>query len=264
VRQVPAAHGGAVDEVVGGEAQVPALRACGASAWALDLRTGARLAHRADVPRPLLCLHAGLVAARLLRTGGPAVLRRHLRFSPDDLVDGSPVCCWHLSDGMSVEQLCDAALRRADATAANLLLGLVGGPRGFTRSCRELGDRTTRLDRWAPESSGGQPWEPRDVTTATALARGYGRVLVGTALPAPARAQLRSWLATAPLPGGWCFTHAAGTGWYGSAAVVGLAQRGARTVLVSVLTRSGQPSTRGSARTARAAAAGVLRLLEGG
>lgn len=55
--------------------------------------------------------------------------------SPADLVDYSPVSEKHLADGMTVGELCAAAITMSDNSAANLLLATVGGPAGLTAFC---------------------------------------------------------------------------------------------------------------------------------
>ncbi|WP_407229613.1 serine hydrolase [Escherichia coli] len=47
----------------------------------------------------------------------------------NDLVEYSPVTEKHLTDGMTVRELCSAAITMSDNTAANLLLTTIGGPR---------------------------------------------------------------------------------------------------------------------------------------
>ena len=236
------------------------LDATRAAVWAVDLRSGRRLDHDGHHQRPLLTLSAGLAAAQLLRTATP--LTRRVRYGADDVVPGSPVAGGHVREGMSVAQLCTAALGRGDDTAANLLLQLSGGPLGLTRFCRSLGDGTTRVDRWSPESASGEPWDPRDTTTARALARDYGVVLLGPALPAASRLQLRSWLPTALLAGGWSFSHVTATGWYGTAGAVGIARRGTRQVVLASLVRGADATAPGTPQAAMSPVTAVLQALD--
>jgi beta-lactamase class A len=228
----------------------------------VGLLTGRRLEHRGDRPCPVLTLSAGLALGRLLRTRGPTGLERVVRFGRDDVVRSSPVCQWHLREGLSLAGLGDAALRRADATATNLLVERVGGPAGVTAFCRDLGDLRTRLDRAAPDSCDVAPWDPRDTTTVAALAADHGALLLGPALPLGARSVLTALFPTTRLPGGWTFTGSTATGRYGTAVTVGTAQRERRRVLLSAAVRSGQPGTRGSARDLTPVVTGVLASLD--
>lgn len=45
-----------------------------------------------------------------------------------------------MATGMTVAELCAAAIQYSDNTAANLLLNLIGGPPGLTRFAREQQD----------------------------------------------------------------------------------------------------------------------------
>ena len=61
-------------------------------------------------------------------------------------MDYSPVSEKHLADGMTVGELCAAAITMSDNSAANLLLATVGGPRRIDCLLRQIGDNVTRLD----------------------------------------------------------------------------------------------------------------------
>jgi beta-lactamase class A len=79
-------------------------------------------------------------------------LGKRVRYSESDLVEYSRVTGERngLDGGVTVAQLCDAAVRFSDNTAANLLLRELGGPEAVNRFHRSLGDRT-RLDWWETE-----------------------------------------------------------------------------------------------------------------
>ncbi len=65
----------------------------------------------------LLC---GAVLSRV--DAGQEQLGRRIHYSQNDLVEYSPVTEKHLTDGMTVRELCSAAITMSDNTAANLLL----------------------------------------------------------------------------------------------------------------------------------------------
>jgi beta-lactamase class A len=64
-------------------------------------------------------------------------------------------------EGMSLAELCEAAMIVSDNTAGNLLLAALDGPAGLTRYARSLGDSITRLDRVEPDLNGAVPRDPR-------------------------------------------------------------------------------------------------------
>lgn len=242
--------------------QLPGGRDDAVSLSATDLLTGRRLEHRADRACPVLTLSAGLALGRLLVLRGPAGLVRVVPIAHRDVVRSSPVCAWHLRAGLSLAALGDAALRRGDATATNLLVHQAGGRAALTGFCRSLGDTRTRLDRSAPDCGDVAPWDPRDTTTVTALADDHAALLLGAVLPPGTRSVLAALFPSTRLPGGWTFTGSTATGRYGTAVAVGTAQRERRRVLLAAAVRGGQPGARGSARTLAPVVTGVLTTLD--
>ena len=164
---------------------------------AIDLATGRRVAHRED-ERFALCstfkfLAAAFVLARVDR--GEERLDRSVRFTEADLVSYSPVTKDRVgAPGMTLAELCDAAVTTSDNTAANLLLASFGGPSALTAYLRSLGDGVTRLDRIEPELNEAASGDPRDTTTPAAMAETTRRLVVGDGLAAPSRERLAGWL----------------------------------------------------------------------
>ncbi|MGF1454294.1 MAG: class A beta-lactamase [Alphaproteobacteria bacterium] len=164
---------------------------------AMDLASGARLAHRAD-ERFAMCssfkwVLAALVLQRVDR--GEESLERRVPFAPGDLVTYSPATEKAVeSGGMGVADLCAAAVRLSDNTAANLLLATLGGPAGFTDGVRAAGDTVTRLDRWELDLNTFVPGDPRDTSSPDAMLGLMRRFLFGAALSPASRDRLRGWM----------------------------------------------------------------------
>ncbi len=153
------------------------------------------------------------------------------RFSAKDLVTYSPVTEKHTADGMTLAELCDAAITLSDNTAGNLLLAALGGPAGITAFARTLGDTVTRLDRIETELNEARPGDPRDTTTPAAMTANLRALLLGDALSAASRAQLTAWLVAnktgdtrlrAGLPAGWRVGDKTGAGANGTNNDVGV------------------------------------------
>lgn len=112
------------------------------------------IAHRGD-ERFALCsthklLSAAFVLARVDRK--QESLTRRIVYARDYLVPYSPITEKHIGDsGLTVGEICEAAMTLSDNTAANLLLDSFGGPAELTAYMRSLGDSVTRLDRREPE-----------------------------------------------------------------------------------------------------------------
>lgn len=180
---------------------------------ALDTAGGATVGRRAD-ERFLLCSTCKVftVAAVLrLRAARPGLLDQRIHYDRTRVVTYSPVTSTHVADGMTVTQLCEAALTRSDNTAENLLLDLVGGPEGVTGTLRGLGDTVTHLDRTEPDLNRTSPGDPRDTSTPAQVAHNLDNLLLGTWLAADARAMLTGWMRANQTGGGQI--RAAAPGW---------------------------------------------------
>lgn len=214
--------------------------------YAANTRTGATVAYRAWERFPMCSTFKPLAAAAILRRRDAAYLDRLVRYTGDDLVDGSPITEDHAGTGMRVGELCAAAICYSDNTAGNLLLRQVGGPGGVTAFCRSIGDTWTRLDRYETELNTAIPGDPRDTTTPGAIGRDYARLVLGHALCPGDRQQLTRWLEAnttsthrfgAGLPRHWDLGDKTGSGSYGTANDVGIAWTGAGTpIVLAVLT----------------------------
>ncbi|MFI9595966.1 class A beta-lactamase [Nonomuraea sp. NPDC052265] len=194
--------------------------------YALDTGTGTTLAHRADERFAFCSTFKALAAAAVLHRKPLSHLDDRVTFTGADVNSFSPITQHHVADGMTVRQLCDAAIRYSDGTAGNLLMRDIGGPARLTAFLRGLGDTVSRVDHYEPELNRMGPKNPRDTTTPRAIAADYREILLGDVLPPAKRALLEEWLRgtttgtariRAGLPKGWKLAHKTGTGDYGRA-----------------------------------------------
>jgi len=194
----------------------------------LDTQSGRAVSHRGG-ERFLLCSTFKLlaVAAVLARVDrGEERLERRIVFGREALLDYAPVTRAHTgAPGMSMAELCDAAITLSDNTAANLLLDSLGGPSRVTAFVRTLGDRVTRLDRTEPSLNAGRgSGDVRDTTTPDAMLASVRRLVLGDVLTEASRARLRAWLQActtgtdrlrAGVPAGWVVADKTGSGSHG-------------------------------------------------
>ncbi|MBB1200917.1 class A beta-lactamase [Enterobacteriaceae bacterium 89] len=198
----------------------------------LDLASGRLLSsYRGDERFPTMStfkvLLCGAVLARV--DAGQEQLNRRVKYQKSDLVEYSPVTEKHLTDGMTLGELCEATITMSDNTAANLLLTSIGGPQKLTAFLRKTGDEVTQMDRWEPELNQALPGDKRDTTTPEQMAKTLRQLLTGKTLTATSQKQLIDWmeadkvagpLLRSVLPKGWFIGDKTGAGERGSRGIV--------------------------------------------
>jgi beta-lactamase class A len=198
---------------------------------ALDAQGEKIAAYRGDERFPMTSTFKFMLVAAILQQANMQAdaqanfLARHIAYPETALVPWSPVTKARLAEGLSVAELCAAALRQSDNTAANLLLQQVGGPAGLTAFARSIGDAAFRLDRWEGELNSAIPGDERDTSTPAAMAESLRKLAFGAALPASGRALLLEWMVgnttgnariRAGLPPDWRVADKTGSGPYGT------------------------------------------------
>ena len=142
---------------------------------------------------------------------------------------------------MRLGDVCAAAIDWSDNTAANLILSVIGGPEGFTRFARSLGDEATRLE---PTLNTAIPADERDTTTPLAMARDLQAVLTGGVLSDASRKQLEAWLIAdkvgdkrlrAGLPPSWGIGDKTGSGDHGATNTIGILRPPGRAPLLAAV-----------------------------
>lgn len=201
---------------------------------ALHIGSKERLSYQANERFAMCSTHKFITAAAILKQvdAGHLKLDQLVDYSQADILSYAPITSQHVKAGaMTVAALCQAALEWSDNTAANLLLGLIGGPAGWTRFARLIGDKTSRLDRTEPTLNTAIPGDVRDTTTPAAMAEDLDVVLLGHVLSVPSRQLLRTWmldnqitndLLRAGVPKGWRVADKSGSGDNGTRNDIGL------------------------------------------
>jgi beta-lactamase class A len=212
-----------------------------------DTGGGATIDRRADERFPMCSTFKLLTAAAALKRvdDGAERLDRTIAYGPNDLLEYAPIVKAHVAEGgMTVADLCAAAIDWSDNTAGNLILQSIGGPAGFTQFARSLGDELTRLDRNEPTLNESLPGDPRDTTSPRAMAINMQKVLLGDALSDASRHQLQTWLIgdkvgdkrlRAGLPPSWRIGDKTGTGDRGSTNAVAIIWPPGRAPLIATV-----------------------------
>lgn len=218
--------------------------------YALATGTNATIAHRADERFAFCSTFKALAVAAILHRHPLSYLdEKRLRFTEQDVAktrDNSVITRERVATGMTLREVCDAAIVYSDGTAGNLLLRELGGsagpidgpagPQQLTAYLRGIADPVTRSVRTEPKL--WQDWMPgdeRDTTSPRAIGADFRAVVIGDALPAQRRDFLRDLLVSADktgnsrariragVPKGWKVAEKTGTGLsYGLANDIGI------------------------------------------
>ncbi|MDQ0270389.1 class A beta-lactamase [Cytobacillus purgationiresistens] len=193
--------------------------------FAVDTGTNQSVAYRSDERFPFASTHKALAVGALLQQKSIEELNERITYNRDDLVDYSPITEKHIDTGMTLKELCDASIRYSDNTAGNLILKELGGPSGFKKSLREIGDKVINPERFEPELNDVKPGEIQDTSTPKALAASLQAFVIEDILPEEKRVILTDWLKRnttgdhlirAGVPKGWEVGDKTGSASYGT------------------------------------------------
>ncbi len=213
----------------------------------MNVTTGAVASHRGD--ERFLFNSTGkffIAAAVLARVDeGSETLDRRIVVEKGDLVGWTPITEKRLGEpGLTVAELCQAAVAWSDNAAANALIDSVGGPKAVTAFLRAIGDDTTRLDRVEPDlNTHDHEGDERDTTTPLAMMATLRTLLLGDALTPSSRHQLAAWMIEgkvgdarlrAGMPSSWLVGEKTGTNGVGNASDIGIGWPGDRGAVIAV------------------------------
>lgn len=161
----------------------------------------------------------------MLQQNSIDTLNEVIKFRKEDLVDYSPITEKHIDTGMTLGEIAEAAVRYSDNTAGNILFHKIGGPKGYEKALRQMGDWVTMSDRFETELNEAIPGDIRDTSTAKVIATNLKDFTVGNALPDDKRKVLTDWmkgnatgdkLIRAGVPTDWIVGDKSGAGSYGT------------------------------------------------
>lgn len=193
--------------------------------YAIDTGTGQTVTYQADTRFAYCSTMKAFAAEVLLQRDTDSQLQQTVHYSTSDLVDYSPVTSLHVTTGMTLNAIMTAAIEVSDNTAYNLMLQQIGGPTALQTALRNLGDKTTNVNRTEPTVNSATPGDPRDTTTPRAIAADLRAAVLGTDLTPARRTQLTAWLVgnttggpyiRAVVPADWKVADRTGNGDYGT------------------------------------------------
>ncbi|QHC60752.1 class A beta-lactamase [Rathayibacter sp. VKM Ac-2760] len=239
---------------------------------ALDTGSGTRVAHRADERFGYASSIKALAAAQFLRSVPAAERGEVVTWTAADVEAAgySPVTSESIENGLPLDRLAEAAVRRSDNTALNLVLDRLGGPAALDRGLEELGDTVTRVVNEEPALNTIEPGSTDDTTTPAAVTADLAAVTLGDALSAADRALLLDWMSgnatgdqliRAGAPEGWTVADKSGGAGGIRTDIAVVTPPGRAPIVLSVLTARNDPdATYDDALVARAAAAVLAAL----
>jgi beta-lactamase class A len=193
--------------------------------YAVDTETEHEIAYRADERFGHASTFKALLCGVVLQQYSIDDLDQVITYTSDDLVFWSPVTETNVDTGMSIGELCEAAVRYSDNTATNLLLDEIGGPSGLQEALRENGDAVISTDRYETEMSESVPGDTRDTSTPRSIGTSLRTFVLDDALPEDERTMLTEWLVgnttgaaliRAGVPDDWVVGDKTGNGGYGT------------------------------------------------
>jgi beta-lactamase class A len=183
--------------------------------------------YRSDERFPLCGTYKVVLVAAVFKRSmkDDGLLQQRLHYHQNDLVSYSPITEKYTDQGMTIYELCVAAIQYSDNGAANLLLKVIGGPTALTAFTRAIGDKSFRLDRREPELNSAVPHDLQDTTTPMAMANTLKAITLGNVLSKPLRERFQQLLIgnttgmksiRAGIPFGWTVGDKTGSGAYGT------------------------------------------------
>ncbi|WP_442866596.1 class A beta-lactamase Bla1 [Bacillus cereus group sp. BY105LC] len=193
--------------------------------YAIDTGSNQTISYRPNERFAFASTYKALAAGVLLQQNSTEKLNEVITYTKEDLVNYSPVTEKYVDTGMTLGEIAEAAVRYSDNTAGNILFNKIGGPKGYEKALRQMGDRVTMSDRFETELNEAIPGDIRDTSTAKAIATNLKAFTVGNALPAEKRKILTEWmkgnatgdkLIRAGVPTDWGVADKSGAGSYGT------------------------------------------------
>jgi beta-lactamase class A len=202
--------------------------------FAINTGDNTRIQYRAKERFPMCSTSKVMtVSAVLKKSSDNTLLQRKIAYKTEDVrASGyAPITKDHVTDGMTMGELCKAAITQSDNMAMNLLIKELGGPAVITSFAHSIGDNKFRLVRYEPELNSAIPGDWRDTTTPMAMAESLKQLLLGDALRLSQQEKLIAWLKSnvtgntrirAGVPEGWLVGDKTGTGRYGTTNDIGI------------------------------------------
>ena len=162
--------------------------------YVLDTNDNSEIAYNTDERFAYCSTHKFLSVGALLQRKTFDELNELRIYSADEILPYSAITKAHVADGLTVAEICEAALRISDNTAANLVMEELGGIDAFRENLRAIGDTITEPARLEPELNIYMPGSLDDTSTPRQLAKDLQLYLLGDLLRDDKKILLASWM----------------------------------------------------------------------
>lgn len=238
---------------------------------ATDTGTGESVTYNPDRRFGYASTLKAFAAAQFLRSVHGADRDELVHWTAADMAEAgySPVTSEHVADGLTYMQLVDAAVRKSDNTALNLVLDRIGGPQGLDDALTELGDTTSEVVHHEDELNWIEPGSTEDTTTPAAFTADLAKVFDGQTLSTADTTQLLDWmtgnatgdtLIRAGAPKGWTVADKSGGAGGIRNDIARVTRPDGDPIVISVLTTKNDPDAKYDDALVAKSAAAVLQV----
>lgn len=193
--------------------------------YVFDTETNKEIAYNSDERFAYCSTYKALAAGAVLDKYSIEDLKQVVNFTKEDVLSYAPVAKDKLDTGMTIEEICEAAVGQSDNTAGNLLFELIDGPNGFKTALNKLGDTVTDSSRKETELNEATPGDIRDTSTPKQLVMDLKEYATKKVLTQDKQKIFIDWMSNnetgdelirAGAPKNWAVADKSGAGSYGT------------------------------------------------
>ena len=139
--------------------------------YAINTNNNQIIAYRANDRFPVQSTLKLMGVAALLKESNKNKnsLQERIHYKKSDLIPWHPVTGQHVTNGMTLEELSEAAISYSDNTAINLIMKKFGGPKFVTDFAHSIGNKTFNVEHYEGNLN-SNPQDQRDTSTPKDMA----------------------------------------------------------------------------------------------
>jgi beta-lactamase class A len=201
--------------------------------YAIDTSNHHVIAYRSLERFPVQSTMKLMSVAALLKqsTAKKNLLQEKINYTKNDLaIVWHPVTGQHLANGMTLEELSEAAISYSDNTAINLIIKKLGGPEAITQFATSIDNKTFNIVHYDGDLN-SDPNNEQDTSTPKDMAISIQKLMLGNILTTSEQNKLMTWMRNntagykrirSGTPIGWVVADKTGSGDYGIANDIGM------------------------------------------